>query len=85
MGSEWRTFSNDKSSADRSRVGAAEVNHPSLPSRIRVHTSSSHSKCYTAIHVPALVSLAPFLPSSMHVSKVVGIRVHVYARVTLII
>ena len=25
VGSEWRTFSNDKSSADRSRVGAAEV------------------------------------------------------------
>jgi transcription initiation factor TFIIB len=24
VGSEWRTFSNDKSSADRSRVGAAE-------------------------------------------------------------
>ena len=24
MGSEWRTFSNDKSSVDRSRVGAAE-------------------------------------------------------------
>ena len=28
VGSEWRTFSNDKSSADRSRVGAAEVSLP---------------------------------------------------------
>ena len=25
VGSEWRTFSNEKSATDRSRVGAAEV------------------------------------------------------------
>lgn len=27
VGSEWRTFSNDKNSKDMSRVGAAEVTH----------------------------------------------------------
>ena len=26
VGSEWRTFSNEKSATDRSRVGQAEVN-----------------------------------------------------------
>lgn len=27
VGSEWRTFSNEKSTVDRSRVGATEVSH----------------------------------------------------------
>ena len=27
MGSEWRTFSNEKNTKDMSRVGAAEVGH----------------------------------------------------------
>lgn len=27
MGSEWRTFNNEKSNADPSRVGAAEVSN----------------------------------------------------------
>ena len=50
VGSEWRTFSNEKSSADRSRVGAAEVSiflpcvpHPLMcpsPSVVGCRTSS---------------------------------------------
>ncbi len=32
VGSEWRTFSNDKSSTDRSRVGGTEVSCNCKPS-----------------------------------------------------
>ena len=41
VGSEWRTFSNDKDTKDASRVGASEVSHHSCKI-----TLFGHNNCY---------------------------------------